>query len=207
MENRVIVTIGRQMGSGGYAVGNKLAELLGVSFYDRELLAIAAKESGLNKTFFERADERTTHGLSSVFAVGLPYTGMFTSYTDILSNDGLFKMQSDAIRHLAQKESCVLIGRCADYILRDMPNVLSIFISSPMKECIQNVVNRTGISEEQAAELITKTNKARAAYYNYYTNKRWGEAASYDLSIDSSYLGIDETASLINHVLKKKFNR
>lgn len=205
MNTKIKITIGRQFGSGGYNVGHKLAELLGITFYDKELLVLAAKESGLNKSFFEKADERSTHGLSYAFSVGLPYMGMFTPYTDILSNEGLFKLQSDTIRNLAGKQSCVLVGRCADYILRDDPHCLSVFIHSPLALRVSQVMERYKLSKEEAEELITKTDKERAAYYNYYTNKKWGSALSYHLSIDASILGIEGTALYIKELIRRKY--
>ncbi len=205
MKTKFKITIGRQFGSGGYAVGHKLAELLGIAFYDKELIVLAAKESGLNKAFFEKADERSSHALSHAFTVGLPYMGMFTPYSDILTNDGLFKLQSDTIRNLANKHACVLVGRCADYILRDDADCLSVFIHSPMPERITRIMERYNLSKMHAEELIIKTDKERAAYYNYYTNKIWGSALSYNLSIDSSLLGIDETAVYIKDLILRKF--
>lgn len=207
MKTKVKITIGRQFGSGGYEVGHKLAELLDVSFYDKELLVIAAKESGLNKAFFEKADERSTHSLSYAFSVGLPYMGMFTPYTDVLTNDGLFKLQSDTIRNLAKKQSCVLVGRCADYILRDDPNCLSVFIHSPLEMRVDRIMKRYNLTKENAEELISKTDKQRAAYYNYYTNKKWGSSLSYHLSIDSSVLGLEETAVFIKSLILKKYDQ
>lgn len=205
MRNKVKITIGRQYGSGGYDIGHKLAELYGISFYDKELLVLAAKESGLNKAFFEKADERSSHGITYAFSAGLPYMGMFTQYTDVLSNDGLFRMQSDTIRNLAKKEACVLVGRCADYILRDDPFCLSVFIHSPLEVRAARIMERLKLKKEQALELITKKDKERSAYYYYYTNKRWGSALSYDLSIDGSILGIEETAYFIKSLIDKKF--
>lgn len=205
MNTRVRITIARQFGSGGYEIGHRIAELLGINFYDKELLILAAKESGLNKAFFEKADERSTHGLSYAFSVGLPYMGMFTPYSDILSNDGLFKLQSDTIRKLAVKQSCVLVGRCADYILRDDPNCLSIFVHSPLDVRTNRIMESYKLTREQAEELIQKTDKERAAYYNYYTSKRWSSALSYNLSIDASILGIEDTALYINELIQRKF--
>lgn len=205
MKTKIRIAIGRQFGSGGYEVGHRLAELLEISFYDKELLVIAAKESGLNKAFFEKADERSTHGLSYAFSLGLPYMGMFTPYTDILSNDGLFKLQSDTIRNVANKQSCVLVGRCADYILRDDPNCLSVFIHSPLENRTERTMERYKLSREEAEELNSKTDKQRAAYYNYYTNKKWGSALSYHLSIDVSILGIEGTALFIKELIMKKY--
>lgn len=206
MNNKIILTIGRQFGSGGREIGQKLAEALGIAYYDKELMAVAARESGLSEEFFEKADERASSGLSYAFTVGFSYMGMFTPYTDILSNDGLFKFQSDAIRKLAEG-SCVLVGRCADYILREDPDCLSFFIHSTMESRIQNILSTQNMTVEQARDLIVKTDKSRAAYYNYYTNKEWGMASSYNFSIDVSVLGVDETVGFIKNFVERKMNK
>ena len=207
MDNKIILTIGRQFGSGGREVGQKLAKALGIAYYDKELMAVAAKESGLSEEFFEKADERASSGLSYAFSVGFSYMGMFTPYTDILSNDGLFKFQSDAIRKLAEKGSCVLVGRCADYILRDNPDCLSFFIHNTKENRIQRIIEYQNVTVEQAKELMTKTDKSRAAYYNYYTNKEWGVASSYNFSIDVSVLGVDETVEFMKAFVERKMNK
>lgn len=206
MENKIILTIGRQFGSGGREVAKKLAEALGIAYYDKEMMAVAAKESGLSEEFFEKADERASSGLSYAFTVGFSYMGMFTPYTDILSNDGLFKFQSDAIRKLAEN-SCVLVGRCADYILRDDPACLSFFIHNTKENRIQRIIESQDLSVEQAKELMMKTDKSRAAYYNYYTNKEWGVASSYNFSIDVSVLGVDETVEFIKNFVERKMDK
>ena len=178
-KNRMILTIGRQFGSGGREIGMKLAKVLGIGYYDKELIAVAARESGLCTEVFEKADERASSGMAYAFTMGYPYMGMFMPYNDILSNDELFRIQSEAIRNLAAKESCVMVGRCADYILRDDPACISFFIH----------------------------NKGRASYYNYYTNKTWGAAASYNLSIDASILGIDDTVDFIKTFVERKLRK
>ncbi|MDR1918733.1 MAG: cytidylate kinase-like family protein [Tannerellaceae bacterium] len=204
MDN-MIITIGRQFGSGGRIIGKELAEALNIPFYDKELIALAAKESGLCTEVFERADERTSGGLSHAFSIGMPYVGGFyTPYTDILSNEGLFKIQSDVIRKLAQTESCIIVGRCADYILRDHPNCISFFIHDRLTNRIQRIVERQQLTVEQAKELIAKTDKSRAAYYDYYTNKTWGMSCSYNFSIDASALGIKETVRFMQNFIERK---
>ncbi len=205
--NKLIVTIGRQFGSGGRDIGKKLADVLGISFYDKELLAIAAQESGLSTEVFEKADEQTTKGFSHIFPMGFTNMGVFMPYSDVLSNEKLFELQSDAIRKLAEKESCVLVGRCADYVLRDNPACQSFFIHSNEKVRIVNITARLQITEEQAKDLMAKTDKSRAAYYNYYTNKVWGAAASYDLSINASLLGIDDTVAFMTSFIKKRLEK
>jgi cytidylate kinase len=204
MDKHIILAIGRQFGSGGRVIGKKLATSLGIPYYDKELIALAAQESGLCKDVFEKADEKTSGGLAYAFSMGHAYLGMYTPYVDILSNEGLFKIQSDAIRKLAKSESCVIVGRCADYILRDHPDCISFFIHAKMENRIQQVVEKQQITVEQAKELIVKTDKSRAAYYNYYTNKTWGMASSYHLSIDASLLGIDETVAFMKEFVERR---
>lgn len=207
-QSKIILAIGRQFGSGGREIGQKLAKAFGIGYYDKELITEAAKESGLCEDIFERADERANHALSYAFTMGYSsFIGMFTPANDILSNDTLFKIQSDTIRNIADKGSCVLVGRCADYILRDDPACLSVFISNTIETRIQKIVERMGVTVEQAKELMTKNDKSRAAYYNYYTNKTWGMASSYNLCIDASILGIDGTVNFIKHFVDQKLEQ
>ncbi len=207
MDDKVILTIGRQFGSGGREVGQKLAKTLDIAYYDKELMALAAKESGLSEEFFKKADERASSGLSYAFTMGYSYMGMFPPYADVLSNDRLFLYQSDTIRNLAQKGSCIIVGRCADYILRDDPACLSFFIHDKKENRIQRIIESEGVTVEQAEDLMAKTDKSRAAYYNYYTNKEWGVASSYNFSIDVSVLGINETVEFIKSYVYRKLNR
>ena len=205
--DKIILTIGRQFGSGGREIGQKLSEALGIAYYDKELLSAAAKESGLCEEVFARADERASSGMSYAFSMGFSYMGILTPYNDILSNDELFRIQSDAIRNIAEKESCILVGRCADYILRDNPACISFFIHNTMKNRIQRLVEGLNITVEEAKEKISKIDKSRAAYYNYYTNKVWGMASSYNFSIDASVLGIDETVAFMKSFVEKKLEK
>ena len=205
--DKIILTIGRQFGSGGREIGQKLSEALGIAYYDKELLSAAAKESGLCEEVFARADERASSGMSYAFSMGFSYMGILTPYNDILSNDELFRIQSDAIRNIAEKESCILVGRCADYILRDNPVCISFFIHNTMENRIQRLVEGLNITVEEAKEKISKIDKSRAAYYNYYTNKVWGMASSYNFSIDASVLGIDETVAFMKSFVEKKLEK
>ena len=204
MENKIIVTIGRQFGSGGREIGQKLAEMLGIAYYDKELMAMAAKDSGLCEEFFEKADERVSGNLSYAFSLGYSYMGAYAPFNDILSNDGLFKLQSGTIRSLAEKQSCVMVGRCADYILRNDPACISVFIHNKMENRIQRIMQNEKVTEQEAKEKIASIDKSRASYYNYYTNKTWGVASSYDLSVDASVLGIDETVLFIKSFVMKR---
>lgn len=205
--NKLIVTIGRQFGSGGRDIGKKLAETLGIAFYDKELLAIAAQESGLCTEVFEKADEQANKGFSHVFPMGFTNMGVFMPYSDVLSNEKLFELQSEAIRKLAEKESCVLVGRCADYILRDNPACQSFFIHSNEQTRINRIMESEQVTEAQAKELMVKADKGRASYYSYYTDKVWGASASYDLSINASLLGIDDTVAFLVSFIKERLKK
>lgn len=207
MDNKIILTIGRQFASGGREIGKKLAEALNIAYYDKELMTLAAKESGLCEDCFEQADERASSGLSYAFTMGYSYMGMFPPYADVLSNDRLFLYQSEAIRKLANEGSCVIVGRCADYILRDNPNCLSFFIHNTKENRIQRIIETQDLTVEQAKELMTKTDKSRASYYNYYTNKEWGVTSSYNFSIDVSVLGVDESVEFIKNFVERKMNK
>ncbi|MDR1865408.1 MAG: cytidylate kinase-like family protein [Bacteroidales bacterium] len=208
MNNHIIITIGRQFGSGGRAIGRQLAKNLNIAYYDKELLAEAAKESGLCGEIFEKADERASNRLSYAFSVEFPNMGLHTPYPDILSNEQLFLFQSNAIENIAAKgESCVLVGRCADYVLREHPNLLSLFIHNKPENRIRNIVERQHVSAEAAAEMMKKTDKSRASYYKYYTDKEWGMSSSYHFSIDVSLLGFDHTVEMIGMIIEKRQKR
>lgn len=202
-DNRTVVTIGRQFGSGGREIGKRLADSLGIPFYDKELITLASKESGLCQEFFEKADERASHGLSYAFALGVPFFGNISPCNDYLSNDTLFKIQSDTIRKIASGKSCVIVGRCADYILRDDERCVNVFIHSPLMNRIERIVERNRVTVEDAKTLIEKTDKSRAGFYNYYSNKTWGVASSYHLSLDSSALGVEEAVVFIRNFVQK----
>ena len=196
MDNKFIVNIGRQLGSGGREIGEKLAARLGIDFYDKELINLASEESGLCREFFEKADEKASQGIiGGLFGMRFPFIsdGAMPA-ANCLSNDALFKVQSDVIRKLASEKSCLFVGRCADYILRDNPRCVNIFISA----------SRDSISESAAEEKMNKADKRRAEYYNYYSYKTWGAAATYHLCVDSSVLGIDETVGYIEEFVRKK---
>ena len=205
MTEKHIINIGRQFGSGGRIIGEKLAEKFGFSFYDKELISIASKESGLKKEFFEQVDEKGRFGLFNRLLSH--HSGFINDFlNNYLSNETLFKIQSDVIYELAQKQSCVFVGRCADYILRENPHCINIFIMANTPDRIKQIVERQKLSHEKAENLLEKIDKKRAEYYNYYTNKTWGTAKSYHLCINSSLLGIDETVNFISLFVKEKFN-
>jgi cytidylate kinase len=205
----MIITIGRQLCSGGRDIAGKLSKELGIALYDRELIAIAARESGLSEKLFEKADERTQKGISAgLFDSRFQFTGSAFMAYGWLSNDVFFKIQSDVIRSLAEKQSCVFMGRCADYILRDRKDCLRIFFSANEEERIRKIMERENIPADKARDMLEDADKKRAAYYNYYTNKTWGNAASYDICINTSLTGIDGAVSIIRNLIEKlPFNR
>lgn len=208
MDSTFVINIGRQLGSGGRTIGAALASRLGISYYDKELINLASQESGLCAEFFEKADERTEHPIAGGlmtqrFSLGMLGLGMPMNY---LSNDALFQIQSDVIRKLADEKSCVFVGRCADYVLRDHPRAVSIFLAAPKALRVEKVASEQGISAEKAAEFIDKVEKKRADFYNYYSNKVWGSAASYDLCIDTSVLGPERTTDYIEQFVRERLN-
>jgi len=197
----MIITIGRQLGSGGREIGRKLSEAMNMAYYDKELLDITAKESGFSRNLFEKTDERTSVLIpSDILGMRFPFWGDGMTGFGGLTNETLFGIQSDVIRNLADKHSCVFIGRCADYILRDRKDCLSVFICANEDDRIRRIIDSgkdKTISVEKARDLMMLGDKKRAAYYNYYSNKTWGMASSYHLCLNSSVLGVDGTVSLL----------
>ncbi len=199
MQDRFVITIGRQLGSGGRAIGKRIAERLGIRMYDRQLLDMAAEQSGLCPQCFEEADEKQSRRVLSTLIGYLrsPFAGDTGTDNNVLSNDALFKIQSDVIRDVAARESALFVGRCADYILRDDPRCISVFITADRTDRIERLCQTEGITPIAAESLMERTDDRRAAYYNYYSSRTWGEAATYQLCINSSLLGIDGTAECI----------
>ena len=193
MKNNTIITISRQYGSGGRLIGQKLAERLGIPFYDKELITLAAEESGFAEHLFEKNDRNITNSL----LYSLSMYGNTMGLYDMPLNDKLFIAQSKTIQNVAEKGPCVIVGRCADYVLRNKPNVLNVFIHSDMESKVRRVVEDYGVESDNVVELINKTDKRRANYYNYYTGQKWGRLENFDLTVDSSKLGIDGTAEFI----------
>lgn len=201
-----MINIGRQLGSGGKEIGEKLAARLGIDFYDKELINLASEESGLCREFFERADEKASQGIiGGLFGMRFPFIseGAIPS-NNCLSNDALFKVQSDVIRRLAAEKSCVFVGRCADYILREHPRCVNVFISASKEARMARICQLYRVDEEKAEEMMEKADKRRSEYYNYYSYKTWGAAATYHLCMDSSVLGVDETVRFIEEFVVKK---
>ena len=203
---KTVITIARSYGSGGRTLGKLLAEELGINCYDREILRMASDDSGINEALFGQTDEKLKKSPLFRIARKNPYKGgvIPPESADFVSDDNLFNYQAKIIRSLAEEGSCVIIGRCADYALKDRDDVINLFITAPLENRIKRVAARNGISENEAKDRIKKTDKSRASYYNYYSAKDWGDAKSYDLCIDSSLLGIDGTVELLKDLIRIK---
>ena len=194
-----IYTIGRDFGSGGREVGEKLAAKLGIKLYDKELLQQAAKDSGFCEEIFENHDEKPTNSfLYSLVMDTYSVSGYSAApFLDMPLNHKVFLAQFETIKKIAEKESCVIVGRCADYALSDNPNCINVFIHADLDVRIKNVSRNLNITENKARDIINKTDKQRASYYNYYTSKKWGDSKSYNLSLDAGKLGTDNCVEMI----------
>ena len=201
-----VITIGRQYGSGGREIGRLVADALGIKYYDKELLMESSKASGVKPEVFEAADERTPPFFSNIWSFNLGFnTGSYLLGSSPISDEKIYAAQSNVMKTLAQNSSCLIVGRSADYVLRNHPGLISIFIHSSIEDRILRIMNRRGInSAEKAREIAEKKDKLRASYYNFYTDKVWGDAAGYDLSIDSSKLPADAVADFIVSYVKAR---
>ena len=199
-----IITIGRQYVSGGKEIGKKLAEYYNIPFYDKELLKVAAKESGICEEMFENFDEKPT--TSFLYSLVMdPYAlGYNAASFDMPLNQKVFLASFDAIKKVADEGPCIIVGRCADYALKDYDNKLNVFIHAPMAFKKSRIQEQYEVPEAKVKDVAIKTDKQRASYYNYYTSKKWGDLKSYDLCIDSSILGIDGTVELIKQAVALK---
>lgn len=198
-----IITIGREYGSGGRQIGQEIAKYFGIKCYDKELLEHAANDSGICKELFENHDEKPTNSflyslVMDTYSFGYSNAG----FNEMPMNHKVFLAQFDAIKKLAGEGPCVMVGRCADYALAECKDLFSIFIHADMEARMKRIMERHDISPKEAKDMINKADKSRASYYNYYTNKKWGEAKSYNLCLDSSKLGIDHTVEMIIQAIK-----
>ena len=198
MKGNLVITIGRQCGSGGKKIGQMLAEKMGVKCYDKELLARAAKESGFCEELFETHDEKPTSSFLYSLVMDTYSLGYNTSaYMDMPINHKIFLAQFDTIKKLADEESCVIVGRCADYALADYPNTVSVFVTGNDDDKVKYLMELYSVDKAKAKDIMVKTDKKRASYYNYYSSKKWGDARSYDLCVNSSSIGADGTVDTI----------
>ena len=205
MMGNLVITIGRECGSAGRLIGQKLAADLGVKCYDKELSTLAAKNSGLCEELFKTHDEKPTSSFLYSLVMDTYSLGYNTSaYMDMPINHKIFLAQFDTIKKLAEEESCVIVGRCADYALADYPNTVSVFICGDEEDKIHHLMERHNVDEAKAKDIMIKTDKRRASYYNYYSSKRWGSCKSYDMCISSSAVGYDGAVDIIKEFAKKK---
>lgn len=200
-DKKVIITISRQYGSGGREVGRKIADELGIAYYDSELIALAVKESGIAEDFFGEESEQVTNPFSYLFS----FSNVSNGQTDTLPvSDRIFLAQAKVIKDVADKSSCVVVGHCADYILGEYENVMNFFIHADTEARVERVMERNNLTAEEALAKIKKFDKCRAGYYQHYTDKKWGRAENYGMSISSSELGLDGTTQVILKYLEIK---
>lgn len=200
---KIIINIGRQYGAGGRYIAKKLAERFNARYFDREILDLAAQESGFSPDYFQENDERKSF-FRSLFHLHAPMVSDSNFYGNKFSDESLFQFQCDAIRKAAAQDNCIFIGRCADYVLRDEPDAVSVFITANIDDRIKNVSLREQVDADTARKIIQKKENARASFYNYYTGKKWGAAESYDLIVNVSVLGIDPTTDFIADFIQRK---
>lgn len=205
MKGNLVITIGRQCGSGGLKIGKLLAESLGVKCYDKELLNLAAKNSGLCEELFETHDEKPTSSFLYSLVMdtySLGYTS--SAYMDMPINHKIFLAQFDTIKKLADEESCVIVGRCADYALADYPNTVTVFINADAPDKISYLKEIYQVDDAKAKDIMVKTDKKRSSYYNYYSSKKWGDSRSYDMCINRSKVGFEGAMECIKQFAEAK---
>ncbi len=202
----LVITIGRQCGSGGRELGKKIAAELGIDYYDNELVGLAAQKGNLSPEISEMADEKATNSLLYSIATGGSLRGMFNGYYEMPLNDRVFLAQAETIKQLAHEKSCVIVGRCSNYILRDEEDidVVNLFIFADMDYRIKRIKDEENLTEKQAKDRIIKTEKKRRAYYNYYSSGSWGNASDYDLCINLTDIDFDTAITIIKDYINKK---
>ncbi len=198
-----VITISRQYGSGGREIGKKLAETLGIPFYDNEIISRAAKESGFSETAFEAVEDKATNSLLYSIAMGMNvFANQDVGFSGLSLDDRIFLAQSNVIRKVAEEGPCVIVGRCADYILKDQDNVVNVFIRADLDFRIQRSVEVDGLTSEHAAETVLKKDKSRGNYYRYHTGERWDNLLNYDMVLRSDQIGIDQTVKCIKSYIE-----
>lgn len=197
------ITVARQLGSNGRIIGKLVADALGYKFYDKDILAKIAKDRGLSANLFEGMDDKPTNSFLYALVMGMQSERGLYQY-DVLNGDNLFKIQSDLIKELAKDNDCVFVGRCADYILRNCENLTRIFCYADTDYRIKNIIKRDGVSEKDAAGAVSKADKRRANYYNFYTNLTWGDVENYDLAVNTATLSVENASKIILEYLKLK---
>ena len=200
MKNPLIITIGREYGSGGREIGKALAEKLGISFYDKQIISLAAEKSGLSPEFITNNEQRVRSGFMQNLAASAAYQSGFFSSQYLPLSETIFISQAQVIRDIAAKERAVIVGRCADYILSGRNNTVNIFIHAPIEDRVRRIMALYQLSEADAMKAIATSDKERGNHYFRYTDRKWGKAQNYDLSINSSLLGIEGTVEMLADV-------
>ncbi len=205
---KIVITIAREYGSGGRTIGKMLAEKMGIHFYDKELMKLASEDSGINEALFANADETVKNTRLFKVASNI-YRGELIppESDDFVSTQNLFNYQAKIIKQLALEESCVIVGRCADFILKDYDNVLSVFIHAPHEYCMEQAAKKHSMPSRELEKFILKTDKHRAEYYKYYTGREWTDARNYDLCLNSSKLGYDRCVEEIISYIAVRFRK
>ena len=197
----VIITIGRQFGSGGHELGEKLAKRLGIPFYDRALLSAAAEHTGLTRDMIENLDEQPTNSFLYSLSVG---SFGFNGDMPLPLNNQVFLAMTKAIRGIADQGSCVIVGRCAEYVLKDNDALVRVFVHADKESRINRIMEKLSLTEKDATVLMNKTDKKRASYHDFYCDDKWGVTSSYDLSVNSALLGIDGAVDMIAHYVENR---
>lgn len=207
MKNYVI-TIARGFGSGGKEIATMLSEKLGIPCYDRQLIEMASKESGIDESLFVEVDEKLRGSYLTKLLTKVPYSAIVEAHEKEFTSDvNLFNIQAKIIRELAKSESCIIIGKCADYVLRDNTNVISIYIEAPRYACVNSIMSKMHVTKERAVQLIKKTDKYRSNYYKYYTEgKDWRNPVNYDITLNSDKIGRKKCVELIEHYIQIQFS-
>lgn len=205
---KYVITIARGYGSGGKTIGKMLAKELGINCYDREILRLASDDSGINEELFAKADEKLKGSILYKVAKNVYKGELIPPDSDkFVSNDNLFNYQAKVLKELAQKESFVVVGRCADYILKDCPNLVRIFVHAPMEHCIDVVEDMSSMSRKEIEQFIIKTDKYRSEYYKHYTGNDWNDARNYDLCLNTNEVSFEKGVEIVKNYMKIRFNR
>lgn len=203
---KFVITIARGYGSGGKTIGQMLAKELGVPCYDREILRLASDDSGINEELFAKADEKLKGSLLYKVAKNVYKGELIPPDSDkFVSNDNLFNYQAKVLKELANKESYVVIGRCADFILKDIPNVIRIFVHAPMEHCIDVVEDMSSMSRKEIEQFILKTDRYRSDYYKHYTGNDWNDARNYDLCLNTGEVSFEKCVEIVKNYMEIRF--
>lgn len=200
MDN-LVVTISREFGSGGREIGKRLAEDMGINYYDKVILALASEKSGISQEYIDRMEEQASSSFLFNLSMSSINTPDFFYQYDVPASDRAFFAQTATIKELSKKESCVIVGRCSDYILREQKNCLKVFVSSSRAERLKRLISEHDITEKEANDRLTKMDKGRANYYKHYTGERWGQANRFDLALNADITGIDGAVEIIKKMI------